>query len=485
MKTRSRRKKTNTFWYRFSRYPRTTALSFGLVLILALLFCYLLGVLYPQFNLFANLAYRLGIQHSKKYNFYTGASTGAYYAVGKAVNGKFGSNGDSVINQKTSGGSENAMKLTIEKNSFGLIQEELINHDDQLRKNVRIVAPLFLERMHIVYREGLFKHSQREIQLSATTDPCILECFTDSVINMNMGPVGSGTRIIASYIMAIVEQQINAQMINKTPKFKQLNEPFSASFQKMNAYKENPDSTVDILFYLVADPIDSIEKVLDSTKYKLMSIDPSFVVLLNKEFGLGLRVADFKGKYNSTNNISTFGTLTYLIASKAISDGIARSLLEKIDGSKDSIHRAMIHGREKNDLSLALFEIGFFNVFNDEFEASMKIRLKEIIIFLLSALTLFFPVFKSVMGSKYIWQRWDINKKIDAIVTGYGKTPEENAVALSGINNLKEKVIDLYGDGLLSEAHYNPLMERIGLYYTKFSIKTIPVTRENGVVEFS
>ena len=200
-----------------------------------------------------------------------------------------------------------------------------------------------------------------------------------------------------------------------------------------------------------------------------MSIDPSFVVLLNKEFGLGLRVADFKDKYLSTKNTTTLGTLTFLIASKAIPDAVVRNLLEKIDEAKDSIHHTMIR-HHHNKASLALHEFGFLNVFNEEFEASMNVRLKEIIVFLLSALTLFFPVFKSVIGLKYIWQRWDINKTIDEIVATGANTPEEKSKALYDMKTLEEKVINLYGDSLLSETHYNPLMKRIGMYEQKFAV---------------
>ncbi|WP_276503246.1 hypothetical protein [Terrimonas pollutisoli] len=51
-----------------------------------------------------------------------------------------------------------------------------------------------------------------------------------------------------------------------------------------------------------------------------------------------------------------------------------------------------------------------------------------------------------MIGLKYIWQRWDINKKIDEIVAIGGNTPEENKRAWAGIKKLEEKVIDLYGD---------------------------------------
>jgi len=468
----TKRKKTFTLWYRLKRYPRITALSLGLVLILAAIFCYYLGLLYPQFKLFDGVT---------KYNFFSGQPGGAYYSIGNAINGMFGNEGDSIINRRTSGGSENGMKLTFEKESFGLIQEELINHDDQLRKNVRIVTPLFLDRMHIVYRKDLFKNGDRGVQLSANPDFCVLQCFRDSAININMGPVGSGTRIIASYIMTLIDQQINARLKKKTPKFIQLNEAFSNSFRKMNAYKEKTDSSVDILFYLNAAPIDVIKNVLDSGRYKLMSIDPSFVFLLNKEFGLGLRVADFKGKYKETRNIGTLGTLTYLVASKSISDGDIRSLLKKLDNSKDSINKSLIHNPHRPE-NQALCEFGFYKFFDDEYETSTKQRLKEVIIFLLSVMTLLFPVFKSVMGFKYIFHRWDINKKIDQIVTQYGNNPEENYIARSCIKSLKEQVINLYSDGLLSEGHYNPLMKRIGLYYEKFSGKIITKGKEKIII---
>jgi hypothetical protein len=78
-----------------------------------------------------------------------------------------------------------------------------------------------------------------------------------------------------------------------------------------------------------------------------------------------------------------------------------------------------------------------------------------------------------VIGLRFIWQRWNINKKIDEVVSDYGNTPEDCEAARSKFAQLKEKVIDLYGDGLLPEVHYTPLMKRIELYYKKFTIKSL------------
>ncbi len=467
------REKSRIIWYRLRRYPDATALSVLLVVIFAWLFSYFIGTIYPNFRLFEKLSSLVGLDRNMNYNFYTAKPGGAYYAIGEAVNGKSADDGDEIKNCETSGGSENAMKLTTEKNSFGLIQEEILNHDDQLRKNIRIVTPLFLERMHIFYRKDILKNFRREVQLSANTDSCILHYISDSARNINMGPVGSGTRILASYIMALIEQQNNKRLGSKTPRFRQLNEPFSDSFEKMLNYKSQSDTSIDILFYVGADPIDRVKDILDSGKYKLMSIEPSFVISLNKEFNLRLREADFKNKYDSANNISTLATFTYLIASKSIRNDDVDRMLNKLHTVKNSIHRALIHPLDTTK-SLPLDEFGFFNTFDDEYEASIKLQTKEKIVFLLSVLTLFFPVFRSVFGFKYIWQRWSINRKIDEIVAGCGGTPEENVVTCGRISDLKENVINLYGDGLLSEAQYDPLMKRITMYHEKFSVVSLP-----------
>lgn len=462
---------TNTLWYRLKRYPKTTFLSLFIVAVFVLLLCYFFGKLYPEFMLYDKLSSEAGFKHNKKYNFYSGQPGGVYNTIGNWVSGSF-DDGDTIINIATSGGSENAMKTTIDKNSFALIQEEILNHDDQLRNNVRIVTPLYMERMHIFYRRGLFKTGDNDVQLSANSDLCVLQCMSDSVINVNMGLVGSTTRIMASYIMALIEKQINGTLKRKTPKFNQLNEKFSVSLAKMQNYSGKKDSAVDILFYLTADPTDGIKQVLDSCHdYKLMSIDPSFVILLNKEFNLNLRVADFTDKYTAAKNISTFGTLTHLIASKTIRDDDIQKLLQKINDNENEVLCTLNPDSYRAEKK-SLFEFGFLNLFNDQFELSSRQKTKELIIYFFSVITLFFPVFRSVVGFKYIWQRWSVNKTIDEIDESYRHAVLEKSAATLKIKELKEKVVNLYSDGLLSEAQFNPLIKRIEFYCEKFSGKS-------------
>ncbi|MBC7827346.1 MAG: hypothetical protein H7122_06350 [Chitinophagaceae bacterium] len=451
-----------TIWYRLKRYPQAAIMSLFLVIAFTYLVCYGLNKIYPDLNLLD----KVFPGKSVRYHFYSGFQGGTYYTIGDAIKGPFANEGDSLVNCSTKGGYENAMKVIIQKNSFGLIQEEIIHADDPLRKNVRFITPLFLERMHIFYRKSLFKNCNQPIQLSATTDPGILRCLSDSVKGMILGPVGSGTRILASYILTLMGQQINTSL--KTfPKYKQVDMKFREAFGRMLS---GQDSLIDILFYVAADPIEPIKSILDSTDYGLMSIDPSMVVRLNKDFNLSLRIADFKDKYEQTDDVSTIGTLAYLIGSKTIRDNVVLSLLNKINASKDTIHSKLIG--HNSEYKLPLNEFGFFNSFSDDYMSLKKFQWRELAAFIFSVITLFFPVFRSVNRINSILKSWSLNKQIDDALAMFKKSTSEN-IGLARyqvheiLSGLREELIDLYGDGILPESNFTPLMQRITLHLEK------------------
>ena len=466
MKLTLKSPKESTVLYRLNRYPLTAIMTVGIVIIFIFLLYYCLGKIYPDLKLFDNLLPKKAI----KYHFYTGYPAGTYHTIGKNVEGEFTRNGDSIINDTTKGGYENAMKVIIQKNSFGLIQEEMINQNDLLRKNVRFITPLFLERMHIIYRKDLFKNCGDQVQLSAVTDTKILRCISDSVKIVNPGPVGSGTRILASYVLTLIGEQIKGTL-ETFPKYKQNDLSFRKAYNNMLRDDCNKDSLIDILFYVAADPVLPIKKLLDSKKYCLMSIDPSLVIRLNKEFNLNLQIADFKNKYEQTNKISTIGTLAYLIGSKTIRDDAVVSLLHKIEKSKAAIHWELIGDSTKDNLPLK--EFGFFNSFSDAYSESQKFHWKELAAFVFSVVTLFFPIFRSVNTIKAVLKSWSINKQIDDAVRLLEKTGRENmglarTQVFETLSILKEKLIDLYGDGILPEGNFNALMKRVLLYLEKY-----------------
>jgi len=68
---------------------------------------------------------------------------------------------------------------------------------------------------------------------------------------------------------------------------------------------------------------------------------------------------------------------------------------------------------------------------------------------------------------------------IDEIDNDFSRAALAGSMATVRIKELKEKVVDLYSDGLLSESQFNPLMKRIDLYCRKFSGKPQPKGKKN------
>jgi hypothetical protein len=61
---------------------------------------------------------------------------------------------------------------------------------------------------------------------------------------------------------------------------------------------------------------------------------------------------------------------------------------------------------------------------------------------------------------------------LDEIVDSNNDTEDDLLKAKSDLTRLKERVVDLYGDGHLPDVHYNPLIKRIELHLKKFTVKT-------------
>ncbi len=125
-----------TLWYRIKRYPGAALISLGLALLMAVLLCYVTGRLYPDFKLFNTIYSKIFSSHDVQYNFYSGEKGGTYYRIGEVIKGHFDDDGDAIRNCATGGGYDNAMKVTIEGNSFGLIQQEMLKDNDQLSHEV-------------------------------------------------------------------------------------------------------------------------------------------------------------------------------------------------------------------------------------------------------------------------------------------------------------------------------------------------------------
>jgi hypothetical protein len=491
-------------WYRIMRHPRSAFISIILAYVFSVLLLYVLDLLNPNNKLSYKLLLPGSNIHGEKYIFYSGEKSSTYAKIGKAITrdipmpgsisgsdsiGLF-DDSDTLENIGTSGGYENFMKVTSQNNSFSLVQDAVIKlQDDQLLKSINIITPLFEERLHIFYRKDLFwgkpnrniHIADSNIQLSANTEPWVLNCFSRYVKNVQIGKVGSCTRIIAGDVMDLIERQIRVNEGKKPLTISNclMDQSLKSAFNSVHTYdgsikrkKNVKDSIIDVMFYVGADPTDDIKAILDSKKYGLISVSPSFLSQLNSEFNMNLQVADFQKKYdNDADHASTVGTFTSLIASRDIGNDDVNLMLKKISSATKDIQKSLIHlnppctdscysGLTTNcKYILPLAEFGFYKYFKEEAKESNIEMIKTIIPFLIGIISFFFPILKSVAALNSVWRSWQINQEIDRILSlNKGGIPDEY------IQELNQEIADRYGDGELSEGHYNALSKRISAH---------------------
>ena len=134
------------------------------------------------------------------------------------------------------------------------------------------------------------------------------------------GLVGSGTRVISSYILADV--------------FGQMREMGIASEVVQQVYDSTPteglalleSGEVDVVFWIAGAPLkvvaDLVENVVaneggsEDLDIRLMSIDASLVASLNQDYGLSLRPTNFTAKYFTQQPVATLGSWAFLVTNR-------------------------------------------------------------------------------------------------------------------------------------------------------------------------
>jgi TRAP-type uncharacterized transport system substrate-binding protein len=314
------------------------------------------------------------------YEIYSGNARLTYFLVGDYLEREF-----PVKNQITKGGIENAQKvLTSTDPSFGLVQEDVLKADDFMKTHLNFAAPIYLERMHIIYDQNVFKKYQigsqdsNIPQISSYTRPELLDFFAHAKINI--GPVGSGTKIIASYIMEAINEQTRAQQaerintnmaasveqiggelargnyptrssMNSThrPSQDDINEPgqqilLTDSWEALDCLRakyqsDNQDARFkcpDIVFVVTGSPCELVGNLIMSDDFGLISIDSTFINNLNLKHGTNFRATDFNGKYVNTkyNGAATLGTYAYLVTDQRTPTIDILKILERLDTLK-------------------------------------------------------------------------------------------------------------------------------------------------------
>jgi TRAP-type uncharacterized transport system substrate-binding protein len=267
-----------------------------------------------------------------------------------------------LVNKQTNGGAENAVRVLTTRASFGLLQENTLSKSDMIRQKIRFVTPLYLERMHVLYR----KDKAPDLQLKANLQAKEKDFFKKARINA--GPVGSSTLIIASYILDFIEKDL--QTVNDVTLAVK-------SMSTTEAIRALEGDKLDVHFVMSAAPIPEITEALKNENIGLMAIDPSMVAKINKQFGITLRIADFRDIYSQ--EVTTLGSYSQLVCSKDVSEADAVRVAQMVKEYENEIQSGFApHGH------LPLSEFDFYQtVSDDSFERSMKF-VRSLLIFLVS-----------------------------------------------------------------------------------------------------
>jgi TRAP-type uncharacterized transport system substrate-binding protein len=451
-------------------------------------YTYIVDAYDPDSNIIAS------VTTSKKNIFFSGDPGGFYISIGNEIGNELRKKSHSVDfnNIQTAGANENAINVYVTPNSFGLIQEETIKNSDFIKKGLNYITPLYVERMHVLYRIDKIKERLSEnplfnkitnynalnIRISSQLNEETIDFFTHGKVST--GPVGSNSRIVANYIL----NYINNQLINKSQTLD--NNTIEANTESYSiteglAKLQDKDGEIDAVFLIAGSPIKSVRNALKNEHIYLMSIESSVVANLNKDYGLNFRISDFKRKYTDISgeknkNISTLGSYAFLIASKDVSDTNIMELISALHDIKGNIKNE-ISFPENGKEQFQLDEFNFYESFELKNTNAFFITLKNILLFIVTFITTMAMVLASLVWIISEFKQTAYFKKIYQLVDDYmpksqkiddhnsyfplprikSNLIEEIANLIRGLNGLMGISIDLHNDyqeGGITDKHY-------------------------------
>lgn len=251
---------------------------------------------------------------------------------------KFGSgvaeaSGDDLVieHEGINGALENAFSVANNEDSFGIIQEDTLMHAEFLRDNLKQISPLYMERLHILYRCEEKKHEScpdilsKESAESATNKTTksgqdyIEEAIKDKQ-RFSAGPSGSGARLLLPYLatyFGIAQENLK-------------NIAYLSSDDMVTKLKEG---NLDAAMFMAGTSDDLLETVNAEKGIHLLGISPVDISEMRKKYDWPFRATDFEDEYEKYPYLPTIGVYAVLICSNDVTDseiGVFLTLLDKI-----------------------------------------------------------------------------------------------------------------------------------------------------------
>jgi len=205
---------------------------------------------------------------SRTFNFYSGSPGGFYTYVGIALEqGAKDKNTIEIKDYPTAGSLDNAIKVMTSHRAFGISQEETLERDEFMKREIRFITPLYMSRLHVIYNKQAFaKYVQPEEkdilpQISTISNPSVLKFFANSKINL--GPVGNSASLLGDPLLAEMKGQLNDLDNYKGQHM---------NFSNEKAYQLLGKGDIDVMFTAVGAPLYIIDSLLSTEKFGLMGI---------------------------------------------------------------------------------------------------------------------------------------------------------------------------------------------------------------------
>ncbi len=338
-----------------------------------------IGVLYTFITKYYNqdlniLSYFNLIRSSKEnsqINIYAGEPGGVYYQLADKIV-KRHPNLYKIHLPSPSGGAETAISVNNDEKGVGFVQEDIFRDNDQIKSELNYVAPIYMEKLHILYKKKLRRKNCLKDSIMKNTDPANYfknKYLSIGYYNSNLknyfagasvasGKVGSASKILSSITLAL-----NSTTPKITNVRKIANDNLDSAIIGLETNK------YDCLFFISGQPNPKIQDLLHrrSNNFGFIGIEPSVVDEINTFHQSNYRYSNFntqnpEGKYNGIDySLPTLGSYCYIISNRKIKPYQLTQFVNHLDQVKSDMNidflnfknKYIIHFNEKLSKTLA------------------------------------------------------------------------------------------------------------------------------------
>lgn len=283
---------------------------------------FVIDALAPSRNVIRRLSNMAGLN---SYEIFSGKQGGVYIKIGDVIQ-----ESTEVANRplgENESAADNVGRVLKQPLSFGLCQEDVLIKSGLEPGALRIVGPLYDERLHVLYRKSKLETAPR---LNMKPERALRALFESAKIRVSSKDPKPGE-------LGVAQQILN--LCGLTPA-KYVKGGFRDALTRLQV-KEDADDAIDVAFMMAGTPLPELENTTALTTadgdLRLMEIDYDVIRALNDTLGLKYIPASLSNIYGSySGGGQTLGIRAMLIASKDVPSSVIREVALAVVDKRDS-----------------------------------------------------------------------------------------------------------------------------------------------------